>query len=309
MVDVLPASDSQERLRQRLFADGLLFDSGTPGVVGQGPTFVEARERVDALITRLAAADRPVRMSFPPVMPVELFGSSGYLRSFPHLAATLFSFAGSELDAIAQADHADRGEDWSAYQSMTDLAMVPAACHPVYPAVASRGPLDGDGTVVDAGAAFVFRREPSLDPARLQCFRQREIVCIGPAAVVVAWRNTWRDRAVDALTRLGLDVVAEEANDPFFGRSGRLLAANQRAQELKFEVLADITEPVRTAVASFNYHLDHFVAKHGIAMRSGEPAHTACLGFGLERVVLALFARHGSDPDGWPESVRGELWG
>ena len=308
MNDVLPASPSQARLRADLFASGLLIDSGVPGVVGQGAAFVELLERVDALVSAAAAMDRPERMSFPPVMPRQLFATSGYLRSFPHLAGTVWSFDGSEAAALEQADRSDRGEDWGRHQRMTAVALVPAACHPVYPALARRGPLPAAGVTVDAGAALVFRHEPSEDPARLQAFRQREMVRVGPASVVLEWRDDWRSRALDLLRRLGLEVVMEEANDPFFGRTGRLLAANQRAQALKFELLVRITQPAPTAVASFNYHLDFFAAQHEITLDSGEPAHTACLGFGLERVVVGLLATHGLEPGQWPAAVRGELW-
>jgi seryl-tRNA synthetase len=61
-------------------------------------------------------------------------------------------------------------------------------------------------------------------------------------------------------------------------------------------------------VASFNYHQDHFAAPFGVELSDGERAHTACLGFGLERIALALFAEHGLDVEGWPEEVRRELW-
>ncbi|MGE5180912.1 MAG: hypothetical protein ACM31C_02565 [Acidobacteriota bacterium] len=40
----------------------------------------------------------------------------------------------------------------------------------------------------------------------------------------------------------------------------------------------------------------------------GELAHTACLGFGLERCVMALFQQHGFDPGAWPAAVRDQLW-
>jgi hypothetical protein len=39
----------------------------------------------------------------------------------------------------------------------------------------------------------------------------------------------------------------------------------------------------------------------------GGAAHTACLGFGLERITLALLRTHGLDPDRWPSPVREEL--
>ena len=51
---------------------------------------------------------------------------------------------------------------------------------------------------------------------------------------VAAWRDSWRDRATESWPGRARPAP-EVASDPFFGRSGRMLAANQRAQELKFE--------------------------------------------------------------------------
>ena len=108
---------------------------------------------------------------------------------------------------------------------MTDLVLTPAACYPVYPAIASRGALPAGGATVDAGGAYVFRHEPSEDPARLQMFHQREIVRIGEPHIVRAWRDAWRERALELLGEIGLDVQLDLASDPFFGRRGRMLDA------------------------------------------------------------------------------------
>ena len=35
---------------------------------------------------------------------------------------------------------------------------------------------------------------------------------------------------------------------------------------------------------------------------------TGCLGFGLERVVMALFKTHGFEPDNWPKATRDLLF-
>ena len=80
-----------------------------------------------------------------------------------------------------------------------------------------------------------------------------------------------------------------------------MLAASQREQSLKFEILVQIAGPEPTAVASFNYHQDHFAHAFGIEMAAGGEAHTACLGFGEERIVLEHITRMGehSAPD-WP---------
>jgi seryl-tRNA synthetase len=192
---------------------------------------------------------------------------------------------------------------------MTDLVLVPAACYPVYPVIAARDPLAPGGVALDLGASYVFRHEPSQDPARMQAFHQRELVRIGEPETVIGWREAVRERALQLLGGLGLEAASEVASDPFFGRAGRMLAASQRDQQLKFEIVVQIAGDEPTAVSSFNYHQDHFASTFGIERADGGVVHTACVGFGEERVVLALLAAHGLDVESWPQSVRRELWG
>ena len=88
-----------------------------------------------------------------------------------------------------------------------------------------------------------------------------------------------------------------------------MLALNQREQQLKFEILCPVTsEAEPTAITSFNWHQDHFTKTFGIETASGDVANTACLGFGLERVTLALLSTHGMDLAKWPAAVRSALW-
>jgi seryl-tRNA synthetase len=108
---------------------------------------------------------------------------------------------------------------------------------------------------------------------------------------------------------IGLPAYVAPANDPFFGRGGRMLAANQREQELKFEIVVPICSTEKpTPIMSFNYHQEHFATTFGIATSDGQTAHTACLGFGMERIVLALLKTHGLEPAVWPSAVREKLW-
>jgi seryl-tRNA synthetase len=307
MSEFRPGTADQAAFLAELTERGLLLQTGVAGVYGRGGAFEDVRELVAAMVTRAVAPEAPERVHFPPVLPRRDLETVGYLKSFPHLAGSVFAFAGSEAQAGEQYHRACRHEDWSEFQSMTDLVLTPAACYPVYPLIAARGPLAPGGVTVDAGGAYVFRHEPSGDPARLQMFHQREIVRIGEPDAVTEWRDLWRDRAVELLREIGLDAELEVATDPFFGRSGRMLAASQRAQELKFEVLAPIAGAEPTAVASFNYHQDHFASAYRIELQDGASAHTACLGFGLERIALALFRTHGLDPDAWPGAVRERL--
>ena len=135
----------QHAFRQQLIDTGVLLDTGVRGVYGQGAALLEIAAAVDALVTRSAADERALRVSFPPVMPRRVLEDNGYLGSCPQLAATVFSFDGDEDAATDQAAVASGHGDWSGYQRATDVVMVPAACHPVYPAVAVLGPVPDGG--------------------------------------------------------------------------------------------------------------------------------------------------------------------
>ena len=298
----------EQMFLDELVRHGHFLPSGEPGVYGRGMVFEDVRNRFDALVTRVCAPDQPETPRFPPIIPRRTLEKAGYLKSFPQLCGAIYSFSGKEGAALELAERAGRGDDWGRYLSMTDVVLVPAACYPAYPAMALRGPLPRDGVTLDLGGSYVFRNEPSGDPARLQMFHQREMVRIGEADDVIAWRETWMARARDIFEQVDLDATLAVASDPFFGRGGKLLANNQRSQGLKFEVLVPIASPEPTAVTSFNFHQDHFGSAFGIQLHDGTVANSACLGFGLERITLALFRRHGMDPGGWPDDICNRLW-
>ena len=299
------STEAQQRFLDELIAHGLLIDCGVPGYYGRNAVFEDLIEAYQGYITRMGAHDNPTVVRFPPVFGRKHFEQSGYLKNMPQLAGTIHSFEGDQKEHVALIQDLEAGRDWSHHQRMTDIVLTPAACYPLYPTL--RGDLPPEGKLVDV-ASYCFRHEPSVDPARMQMFRMREYVRIGKPADVVEWRSGWIERGTEALSALGLDVHIALANDPFFGRTGRMLAANQREQELKYELVVPITsEEHPTAVLSFNYHQDLFGGLYGIRI-DGETAHTGCLGFGVERPVLALLKTHGLDPRAWPTNVRAKLW-
>ena len=211
---------------------------------------------------------------------------------------------GTDAEITAAADRHEKGGDWTAGLKPADLVLSPAACYPVYPLVARRGPLPRGGLVFDV-ASDCFRHEPSTDLDRLQSFRMREYVCIGEDADVTGFRERWFARAAAMMDALALPHRVDTASDPFFGRVGQIKAVAQIQQALKFELLVPLRSTERpTACMSFNAHRDHFGTTWAIRDADGNPAHTGCVAFGMDRLAVALFWTHGIDVAAWPASAR-----
>lgn len=272
---------------------------------GRSALFEKIVDGFDAKVSAFAKADNAELMRFPPVVTRTNFEKSDYLRSFPQLMGSIHSFSGSEREHAALLNAFEAKEDWSRGLSKTDVMLCPAACYPVYPTLT--GTLADEGKTVDV-FSYCFRHEPSEDPARMQLFRMHENIRIGKPEAVREFRDTWLKRGHELFRSVGLEAHSDLANDPFFGRGGRMLATNQRDQNLKFELLHPICSTEKpTAIASFNYHQDHFGHLFDIKFANGEHVHTACVGFGMERIALALLKKHGIDPKQWPANVRQEL--
>ncbi len=287
-----------------LLHEGLLIATGVAGVYGRGAAFEDTVAGLDRLVMDTGRSDHPEVMRFPPVLNRTHFERSGYLASFPHLAGAIHSFVGDERAHRAMLQALEEDNDWNAALSATRLVLTPAACYPVYPFIA--GALPAHGRLVDV-MSYCFRHEPSDDPGRMQMFRMHEHVRAGDERTVVSWRQAWIGRAVALMKTLGLDAHVDVAADPFFGRCGKLLEAHQRDQQLKLEILAPVSGDSPMALVSLNYHQDHFGALFGIRTPDGAVAHTSCVGFGLERIALALYRKHGLDQAHWPASVLGAL--
>jgi seryl-tRNA synthetase len=136
----------------------------------------------------------------------------------------------------------------------------------------------------------------------------REFVRIGSPEQAADFRERWIARGRELADILGLPHRIAPASDPFFGRTGRMLAMNQVEQALKFELLVPILSADKpTACMSFNCHRDHFGKTWELKGEDSTTAHTACAAFGMERLALALFRTHGLDPAQWPASARAAL--
>lgn len=293
--------DALEAIAAQLFVP-----LGVDGVYARSALYEDIIGRLGLYIDRQREPRAEV-LRFPPVMSRAQLERSGYLKSFPNLLGCVCALHGTEADISAAVQRFEAGGDWTSSLTPADLVLSPAACYPVYPLAASRGPVPRDGLLFDV-AAECFRHEPSRALDRLQAFRMREYVRIGVPEEIRTFRDEWMHRARRMAEELALPGRLDLANDPFFGRIGQVMAVSQRHMSLKFELLIAYEPSAKpTACMSFNYHTDHFGEAWGLRDGAGQVCHTGCVAFGMDRLAVALFCIHGLRPQNWPAAVQRTL--
>lgn len=255
-------------------------------------------ERLDRCFLAFARRWEPAEVRFPAVVPAADLDGIDYFRSFPHLA----TFATS-LDAGVDNLNAFRaGQPVAAdgHLRLTGLAPVrdvltPAACYPVYSLCA--------GEWLAAPRHFTtsstcFRRETHYVPLERQwTFTMREVVCLGTADEVRAFRDAVTGDINAFIAALGLPLTWDTATDPFFQPARNPRHLMQQVAPTKHELLFD----GRLAIASANLHHDAFGRAYAIQGIDGLPVHSACVAFGLERWLATLAHCFGPDPVSWPD--------
>ncbi len=300
-----PADSAYRSFREQLVAEGLLVSMGVRGLWARGGDFERVIERFDALVTREGARLQPEVMRFPPIFPRAHYAKIDHIRNFPDLMGSVHTFTGSDREHRAMIGKFEEGADWSRDLVPAQVMMTPAICYPLYPT--ATGTLPEGGRRVDL-QGFAFRHEPSDDPARMQIFRMHEFVRLGTPDEAMEHRGYWLEKGQEIFESVGLMTERVVANDPFFGRGGKIQKAIQVEQNLKYEFVVPICSTEKpTAIGSANCHLDHFGVAFDIRSSDGAVAHSACVGFGLERVALALFKTHGLKLAAWPREVRDVL--
>jgi seryl-tRNA synthetase len=300
---------ARKAFRDELVEARLLIPLGLDGLYGRGAGFEAIIEGIDRVVRAKGEAvhgDSPTLLRFPPVFSRDAFERTDYIASFPNLTGAISTFTGDNKAHRALLADREAGDSWDGHLESAGTMLVSAACHPSYATLEKV--LPQDGRLLDV-YGYCFRHEPAIDPARMQAFRMHEYVVIGSPEQAQRHRDSWVQHGLDVLDRLGLDAAPAPANDPFFGRVGKMLAANQLEEELKTELIVRLYGDLDdgTAIVSSNCHRDHFGATFGIATADGAVAHSACVGFGMERIALAMLRTHGIDSASWPAELRTTL--
>ncbi len=259
----------RERPMHREFAvspEGLFFCAG-PGA--------ELVQTLDAQIRMAAQAAGAEEYRFPTIIARRTLQRADYFQSFPDYALSV--------------KHPVQG----------DYFLTPAACYHCYELLAdsvtdrsiTNRSITNQGSLMTC-CSRCFRADKP-DQSHLLEFTMREIVFIGGRDEAVEYRAGWMQQVERWMNHLGFKGELVPASDHFFGEETRGKKLLQQIKKLKYELrVADISGS-DMAIASFNLHEQFFTRRFGISLGDDQPAHSACVAFGLERWAMALTARYG----------------
>lgn len=288
---------------------GAVTEAGE-GQVAVGEPLLSLLVYFDQAVKRILGQDfAPREYRYPTLISTSALAAGGYFASFPqHLM--LVTRLHNDVDVYQgfQKSYGDAGLDPTVLDSCrnVDYCLPPTMCYHTFHQYKGRT-LEADGVhvVTARGKSFRFEAAYATTLERLWDFTIREIVFMGQREEVLAARELFMRKIFAFMEELGLSGTCEVANDPFFGGSDTSARIwSQRLLELKYELRLAVAPGRTVAVGSFNFHDDLFGQKFGIDYGGEGTVRSACVGFGLERLVYAFLCQYGLDSDGWPAAVR-----
>lgn len=287
-----------------------------PGIhmAGRGQVMLDGMplrlfEFFDTALARLERHWKPHPLLTPTLIPAAVLAKCDYFRSFPH-TVTFACHLRSEADVINAFRARHETQATVDAQALADMeqpeaCLSPAVCYHVYHR--DQGltlPANGKAYSV-RGKCFRYEASNLRDIRRLWDFTMRELVFLGTGDHVLEERQRCVDLVGAFLDELGLAAEIRTASDPFYiAPDAPSKTYFQLTAETKFEVSALMPDGERLAIGSLNYHTDFFGRAFDIQVEGAGPAHSTCIGFGLERCVSAFLAQHGAQPEHWPAQVR-----
>ncbi len=277
------------------------------GRYGFGPKVIRLIQAFDNHILELATDFKTRQYSFPSLIGADVLSRCRYIANFPS-SLNLVSHLREDLGLIQEfargvtCDEQGKLDFNPQAISRVDCLLSPSVCFHWYQWLHEQH-LSELSSITAIGKCFRYESSNLVGLERLWDFNMRELIFVGPGEQVLERRDKCLKLAIDILNSLEMGFEVSTATDPFFIDTYAIQTAFQQGFELKHEILVTLPyNQKKLAVGSVNYHQDFFGRSFDIGTENG-PAHTACIGFGLERLALAFFSQHGVEESKWPASV------
>lgn len=243
---------------------------------------------------------------YPTLLPIETLSQTKYLSSSPqyvHFCSPLAESISVYEQIQERYNHGTLNEDLQ-YPKLT---LSPSACFHLFGDIRDK---EFSSPQIISMRQNVFRNEGRHnwgDICRLRDYNVREIVFIGSRDYVIQTRKVILARTVGLLKKLGLNFKINIASDPFVLPDMQKYKKIQEMSAVKYELQVNIDEQRTTACASYNLHGTSFSSRFNFKVKDADITESGCIGFGLERFIVAFLCQFGGDTNQWPEYLREEV--
>jgi len=271
------------------------FENGQIALINQAKKLFEF---FDSSFAEIARSFGAVEKLYPVLIPVGAYQETGYLKTSPQYSI-FCSSPHEDIDLLVDLNKKVSDKDMRESLSEPKFGLSPSACFHTY--IEYRNTKLDDNTVVTFNQN-VFRNEGRFcwdDYGRLMDYHVREIVLIGTEKFVADTRKAILEEASKFVEKIGLYGEIATASDPFVIPTMQKYKKLQMQEKSKYELKLFCSEEKKLACASFNFHGESFTHPFKIRVNDANPTITGCVGFGIERWVLAYLAQFGTDVNNW----------
>ncbi|KTD86643.1 aminoacyl--tRNA ligase-related protein [Paenibacillus etheri] len=278
------------------------IESFEKGLIGFKKEAVHLFNYFSSIFRTFAIEEHAEERIYPTLLPMEVYKKTGYLKSSPQYAMFCCDVLES-MDSISALNELAGHSDVHHVLSEPSLALSPSACFHTY------RELENQSLKTSQSLTFtqkVFRNEGRFnwnEFGRLRDYHVREIVFIGDAQYVLNQRNRIMDKVATLMQQLNLSGQIAAASDPFIIPDMQSYKKIQLFEKSKYELRLSTSEEKSLACASFNLHGISFTKAFHIEVENCSRTVTGCIGFGIERWVLAFMCQYGIHYEKWPAMV------
>ena len=241
---------------------------------------------------------------YPNSIKIESLIKTNHVNSFPeHLL-----FNCHLLEDIETINHFVKSSDKSEYLSKKNilskikLIQNPSTCYHCYASKENQY-FDKNQTFTAVSKCNRYEASNHSKIGRMQEFSLREVIFLGSPDFI----KKTRFKTIKLLNKFVSEWMIEgeliTANDPFFTNDFETKASFQLSFDMKYEYKAKLPYQKNSlAIMSSNIHGTTFSKNFNLKSKKNI-IHTGCLGFGLERLALAIIAQHGYKSNNWPKKM------
>lgn len=286
-----------------LFSEGFVNKSDK-GLISLGKEAVDLFEYFDTVFRNIAMKLGAKEEKFPVLLGIDTMNHTGYYRRTPQY--TMFC--------------SDVTEDFAELEKMSKISFIknnveevmkkpgfslsPSACFHVYEKYQNKEL--ANETIITLNQN-VFRNEGRLnwdEFGRLRDYHVREIVFFGSEKYVEQTREKMLKEIKNVIHRLGIDAFVSVASDAFIMPKMIKYKKYQLMERSKYEVRMSYRKDNSIAVASLNLHGTAFTDSFNISIQGEKNPVSGCIGFGIERWIMAFLAQFGTNVEQWPEEIQ-----